>query len=382
MKRPDHIYPWREGNQFELLVDAEVFYPRMIEAINRAQFVVLLEMYLFESGHNANNFIEALIDAAHRGVRVQALLDDFGSRKLSTYDRHRLLDNGVEMGFYNPVYIFKRFKVKWHENLARDHRKLLLVDDQAAYIGGAGITDEFLPQHHKERAWRETMVSARGPIVLDWCHLFRQLWHVDNPKKLEPGIAGDMQGRLATSSGIFVNDIRRSVIKRIRSAEQRIWLCTAYFVPSRKLRRALRRAADRGVDVRLLLPGPQTDHPGVRRAGQRYYGRLLRHGARIFEYQPRVLHAKTLLCDQWVSLGSSNLDRWNMRWNLEANQNIQDSSFAHSVTEMMQADFANSVECTYEDWRNRSWWDRLSIYVYSRIGLWMSTWERRNNKKK
>jgi len=381
MKRTDHIYPWRENNQFELLVDAEVFYPRMIQAINNAKTVILLEMYLFESGHNANQFIDALIDAAHRGLLVQVLLDDFGSRNLSTYDRHRLLDNGVELGFYNPVYIFKRLEFRWHENLARDHRKLLLVDKQEAYIGGAGITDEFLPQFHKERAWRETMVMASGPIVKDWCHVFRQLWPVEVPKNIEPTASGDMQGRLSTSTSIFSNDIRRSVIKRIRTAEQRIWLCTAYFVPSRKLRRALRRAANRGVDVRLLLPGPQTDHPGVRRAGQRYYGRLLRHGVRIFEFQPRVLHAKTLLCDQWTSIGSSNLDRWNMRWNLEANQNIQDSAFAQSVVDMMQADFANSVECTYEDWLNRSWWDRFSIYVYSRIGLWMSTWERRNHKK-
>ena len=381
MKRTDHIYPWRENNQFELLVDAEVFYPRMIQAINNAKTVILLEMYLFESGHNANQFIDALIDAAHRGLLVQVLLDDFGSRNLSTYDRHRLLDNGVELGFYNPVYIFKRLEFRWHENLARDHRKLLLVDKQEAYIGGAGITDEFLPQFHKEKAWRETMVMASGPIVKDWCHVFRQLWPVEVPKNIEPTASGDMQGRLSTSTSIFSNDIRRSVIKRIRTAEQRIWLCTAYFVPSRKLRRALRRAANRGVDVRLLLPGPQTDHPGVRRAGQRYYGRLLRHGVRIFEFQPRVLHAKTLLCDQWTSIGSSNLDRWNMRWNLEANQNIQDSAFAQSVVDMMQADFANSVECTYEDWLNRSWWDRFSIYVYSRIGLWMSTWERRNHKK-
>jgi phosphatidylserine/phosphatidylglycerophosphate/cardiolipin synthase-like enzyme len=381
MKRTDHIYPWRENNQFELLVDAEVFYPRMIQAINNAKTVILLEMYLFESGHNANQFIEALIDAAHRGLLVQVLLDDFGSRNLSTYDRHRLLDNGVELGFYNPVYIFKRLEFRWHENLARDHRKLLLVDKQEAYIGGAGITDEFLPQFHKEKAWRETMVMASGPIVKDWCHVFRQLWPVEVPKNIEPTASGDMQGRLSTSTSIFSNDIRRSVIKRIRTAEQRIWLCTAYFVPSRKLRRALRRAANRGVDVRLLLPGPQTDHPGVRRAGQRYYGRLLRHGVRIFEFQPRVLHAKTLLCDQWTSIGSSNLDRWNMRWNLEANQNIQDSAFAQSVVDMMQDDFANSVECTYEDWLNRSWWDRFSIYVYSRIGLWMSTWERRNHKK-
>ncbi|MBE9516588.1 MAG: phosphatidylserine/phosphatidylglycerophosphate/cardiolipin synthase family protein, partial [Proteobacteria bacterium] len=231
MKKIGHIYPWRENNQFELLIDAEVFYPRMLQAIEQARSAILLEMYLFESGHAANEFIEVLIDAARRGVKVQALLDDFGCRKLSAYDRHRLQDNGVELRFYNPVYIFRWFEFRWLENLARDHRKLLLIDGQEAFIGGAGITDEFLPQRHKERAWRETMVSAHGPVVKDWCHLFRQLWPDSEGKTTKPSSTGNMEGRLASSTGYFANDIRRSVVKHIRSAEQRVWFCTAYFVP-------------------------------------------------------------------------------------------------------------------------------------------------------
>ncbi len=239
-----------------------------------------------------------------------------------------------------------------------------------------------MPRVNKDRAWRETMVSARGPVVNDWCHLFRELWHEEKAHTAEATTAGSMEGRLVSSTGFFSSDLRRSVLNHIRSAEQRVWFCTAYFVPSGKLRRAMRQAAARGVDVRLLLPGPYTDHPGVRRAGQRHYARLLRSGVRIFEYQPRFLHAKTLLCDQWVSIGSSNLDRWNLRWNLEANQNILDSAFAQHVESMMQADFIQSVECTYKDWLARPWWERLSIYVYSRIGAWMISWERRGSKNK
>ncbi|MDH5633952.1 MAG: phosphatidylserine/phosphatidylglycerophosphate/cardiolipin synthase family protein [Gammaproteobacteria bacterium] len=375
MKKTGHVYPLRDKNQFRLLVDASVFYPAMLHAIAGAKNLVLLEMYLFESGRNAESFIQALIDARIRGAQVRVLLDDFGSRELNAWDRRRLTENGIELQFYNPVRLGR-----WMKNLARDHRKLLLVDNRIAFVGGAGITDEFLPEQGSEHAWRETMVSAHGPVVADWCHLFHQLWPTEACTQELPVAAGSMQGRVTSSFGFFASDIRRSVIGHIRSAEQRVWLCTAYFVPSRKLRRALRRAADRGVDVRLLLPGVRTDHPGVRRAGQRYYGRLLRHGVRIFEYQPRVLHAKTVVCDQWVSIGSSNLDRWNMRWNLEANQNIEDSGFAREAVAMMETDFSNSVECTWENWLGRPWRDRLSIYLWSRIGLWLTSWERRNGK--
>src|SRR5690606_26145988 len=111
-------------------------------------------------------------------------------------------------------------------------------------------------------------------------------------------------------------EVRRSFVRAVRAAGRRVWLATAYFVPSWKLRRALRRAAHRGVDVRLLLPGPITDHPGVRHAGRRLYSRLLRNGVHIFEYQPRFSHTKLMLCDDWVSTGSSNSDRWNLHWNL------------------------------------------------------------------
>lgn len=408
MKKTGHIYPWREGNQFNLLIDAASFFSSMLQAIEKAQSVVALEMYLFESGHVADQFIDVLVDAARRGVKVMALLDGFGSRGLNAHDRQRLQKNGVELRFYNPVRLGR-----WLENLARDHRKLLLVDNQHAFIGGAGITDNFLPEKHEEKAWRETMVWVRGPVIADWGHLFCVLWrnvddshskdsdgeashdignqstinrnhHHDYPDHgdhIVQCIAGYMDGRVASSSGLITSDIRRTVVTHIRAAEYRVWFCTAYFLPSRKLRRALRHAAGRGVDVRLLLPGPDTDHPGVRRAGQRYYGNLLRHGVRIFEYQPRMLHAKTIMCDQWVSIGSSNLDRWNLRWNLEANQNIQDSEFSHQVAAMLETDISNSIECTYEGWRNRSWPERLFVYLWGRIDLWLTSWERKNHRK-
>jgi cardiolipin synthase A/B len=373
--RGKYRFPWRPHNRVVLLVDGERFFPRMLERIARARLYILLEMYLFESGTQANDFIDALVDAAGRGVRVQLLLDDFGARGLSHFDRSRLQENGVNLEFYNPFYLGKLT-----DNLARDHRKLLLVDGGIAFTGGAGITDEFNPQAFGRRRWRETMVEIQGPVVSDWQTLFEETWYrhaaesLDLPQPVvSPDIAGGMQGRVTLARGLASQEIQRSMIQRIRGAEHRAWIATAYFVPSWRLRRSLRRAAGLGVDVRLLLPGPRTDHPGVRYAGRRFYARLLRHGVRIFEYQPRVLHAKVSLCDHWVSIGSSNFDRWNLRWNLEANQEIDDQSFAESVRAMFAVDFAESVEYRDEDWHHRPWFMRLAERLWGRVDLWLNS---------
>ena len=169
----------------------------------------------------------------------------------------------------------------------------------------------------------------------------------------------------------MIQEIKRSLYNRVRRAERRVWVQIAYFVPSRKVRRALRQAAGRGVDVRLLLPGPYTDHPAIRHAGRRFYAGLLRAGVRIFESQPRFLHAKTMLCDNWVSIGSSNLDRWNLRWNLEANQEVDNILFAQATGAMFEEDFLNSIECRYEDWRRRPWYARLREHLWGRVDMWL-----------
>ena len=373
-KRPRRhfLFPWRHGNRFTLLVDGAQFIPEMLGAIAGAKQSVWLEIYLFESGVVADRFIQALADAVQRAVQVKLLLDDFGAAGLSRYDRARLREAGVDLLFFNPI----RFR-RLTENFARDHRKLLVVDERVAFTGGAGITDEFDPPGHPEQRWRETVVRIEGPVVADWAALFCLEWNRQTPRKLvcrppspEPP-SGGSPGRVSIAQGLASQEIKRALLKQIRSAERTVWLATAYFIPAWRIRRALRNAARRGVDVRLLLPGPHTDHPAVRHAGRRFYGRLLANGVRIFEYQPRFLHSKVFLCDDWVSIGSSNLDRWNLRWNLEANQEIDDSEFAGEVRAMFEADFRDSVECRYAQWRRRPWSARARERLWGRVDLWL-----------
>ena len=227
------------------------------------------------------------------------------------------------------------------------------------------------------------MIEIQGPVITDWQTLFFENWNRWVKSKTDYSIAnitdtGTQSGRVTSTGGATRTEIKRSFLKRIRQAERRVWMATAYFVPSWKIIRALKQSARNGTDVRLLLPGPHTDHPSIRHAGRRYYTRLLRHGVRIYEYQPRFLHAKVLLCDQWVSIGSSNIDRWNLRWNLEANQEVDDQSFAQDITQLFEKDFAQSKEYTYDSWKRRSWYKRWLEWFWGKIDLWL---EKRGQKK-
>lgn len=360
-------FPWRDGNRFELLIDGRHFFPRLLAAIDAARRYVLVEMYLFESGVVASKFIDALVRAAKRGVAVQILLDDFGALDLTRADRERIQAAGIALTFYNPLRTAQLLR-----NFFRDHRKLVLVDGHVAFTGGTGIADEFDPPQHPERAWRETLIEMHGPVVQDWQELFLEVWNRRRPAlaSLPPAdlsTAGDHRGRVTVTHGPIGQEIKRSLLNHVRSARVRVWITTAYFIPSWKIRRALKQAVHRGVDVRLLLPGPVTDHPAVRHAGRRYYHRLLRRGVRIFEYQPRFLHQKVIVCDDWVSLGSANLDRWNLRWNLEANQEIADPVFVHSTCTMLEHDFSEATECHYKTWRQRSWHARLPEWLWGMV---------------
>lgn len=363
--------PWRSGNRFSLLVDGPLFFASMLEAIERAQRYVLIELYLMESGVVVDRFIEALIRARTRGVMVKILLDDFGALGLLVKDRMRLQQTQVELAFYNGLRIAKGL-----HNLLRDHRKLFLVDGVIAYVGGAGLTDDFDQPETQLANWHETMVSIEGPIVMDWQRLFCRTWRVcrKDPLDLPSPTAreiGTQRGRVSADWGILTQQITRSVIRQIAHAKHRVWIATAYFVPAMALRRALRRAALHGIDVRLLLPGPVTDHPSVRHVGRMFYGRLLRNGVRIFEYQPRFLHAKAILCDNWASIGSCNLDSWNLRWNLEANQEIDDVQFAEQLAAMFTNDFIESHEYLYSNWCARPWHSRLLEFFWGTIGRWL-----------
>jgi len=305
------IFPWRAENNFRLLINGSQFYPQMISAIDQAEKIVLLETYFVESGEIIDQFIFALIAAANRGVNVFVLFDDMGSRGLNKNDRARLVKNGVSLCFYHPIKLSD-----FLNNFYRDHRKLLLIDDQVAFVGGAGLSDQFVGKDY----WRDNMIEIKGSVVKDWHALYRQNWSkqtdvVIPASRLNIAIqtGNNALGKVSYTRGYFFNQIKKSLYVQINNSTNRVWLASAYFVPSLKLRRILSRAAKRGVDIKLMVPGIKTDNNMSRYIGQGYYARLLKNNIKIYEYQKHFIHSKVVLVDDWVTIGSANLDRWSAK---------------------------------------------------------------------
>ncbi|WP_439887657.1 phospholipase D-like domain-containing protein [Pseudomonas sp. MBLB4123] len=372
---PGTIFPWRSGNRFVLLRDGSTFFPRMLAAIEGAERQVELELYLIESGACSDALVLALCKAAQRGVEVRCLFDAYGSQGLRQADRLRLSLAGVQLRWYNPL--------RWKHgmrNFYRDHRKLLLVDERLAFVGGTGSTDEFWQPGVAPSLWHEVMVEIAGPLVADWQQLFAHQWQAcatrqawrprgfSAVKRLPSSPSeGTGWGRLAYADARQHRDILQALVRALRGAERRIWLATPYFLPTWKVRRALRKAAARGVEVCLLTSGRHSDHPPVRFAGERYYPRLLKAGVRVFEYQPRFLHLKMVLVDDWVSVGSCNFDHWNLRFNLDANLEALDPQLTEAVLASFRTDFADSLEISLDAWRAQPWWQR----VQQRLWGWL-----------
>jgi len=384
-------FPWRSNCHFELLTDGQRFFPWILAEIDKATKCIDIELYLVWPDAAADKAIDALVQAAGRGVKVRCLFDAVGSAVLDDDRRDRLRSGGVDLRFYNPLRLRAGLR-----NLYRDHRKVLIFDEITACTGGLGFSDSFCTpsDDHIRNAtpWHDQMLVARGAVVQDWQALFDNAWRTHDsperkklrslirPKRLaHPHIPAwptsrEGQGRVVYTESRHNNELVHAVLASVRQSKNRVWLATPYFLPGWHVRRALQRAARRGVDVRLLLAGEKNDVPPVRYAGQRYFSRLLKAGVRIYEYQPRFIHLKTVLVDDWVSIGSCNFDHWTLHWNLEANQNALDHRLTQEVVASFERDFGDSHEWTLSGWRNVSAWHRLKIRVWGTINRAVMVW--------
>jgi cardiolipin synthase len=360
------IFSWKAHNSFELLENGSVFYPKMLNAINKAKHLILLETYFVESGMVTTQFIEALIKASKRGVQTFVLFDDMGSRGLNEPDKSLLVNSDVQLCLYHPV----KFTALLN-NFHRDHRKLLLVDNQLAFVGGAGLSDQFIGDDF----WRDNMVEIKGSVIEDWHALYSQNWQRRTKTKI-PLVKSNRTypssykalGKISYTRGYFFNQIKKSLYSQIINSKSHIWLASAYFVPSLKLRRILSQAAKRGVEIKIMVPSVKTDNNMSRYIGQGYYSRLLKHNIRIFEYKDHFIHSKLVIVDDWVTIGSSNLDRWAAKWNLEANQEIKDDHFTLSVIDMFKSDFKSCNEITLELWKKRAITQKMKILFWKYMG--------------
>ena len=350
------------GNRVEILTDGPAFYPAMHAAMAGAQTSIVLEAYILSPGRVAEPFIDALVDRARAGVRVRIVLDAIGSAGCPYAPRLRAA--GCLVHFYQPV--------RWHRLHRlnnRTHRELLIVDGRIAFTGGAGIADWWDVQDDGSPPWRDTMARLEGPIVAALQGLFAENWLECSGEVLtDPGHwpalqpVGTTEALLVKSSPSDRATASRVVFQMlIEGASGSIDISTPYFLPDKAFRRALRRAAARGVEVRVALPGRVTDQRLVRLAGRRMYGELLKDGIRLFEYRPAMMHAKALVVDKrWAVIGTTNIDNRSFEHNDEVNVALHDGAVAGRLRADFERDLARSDEVTLPQWQARSWAEKLA----------------------
>ena len=371
-----------EGNQVRLLRNGSAAYPEMLAAIAAAEQQILLEMYWFGSDVIGRTFAAALGAAARRGVEVSIIFDAVGSVGASAEMFAELSRAGAQVIEFNPIAPWKR-RFRLSKLTRRDHRKILVIDGQIGFTGGINIADYWLPLDDGGGGWRDDMVRIDGPAVAGLSECFALVWARLRGRKLRVPDSGSrpapvlaVGSRRARLPAIRVlgqrflrtqRQISRAYLHYLRRAEQRIFIANSYFVPDRRVLRALARAARRGVDVRIIVPG-QSDVDIVRHASRAVWGRLLRAGVRIFEWDESVLHAKTAVVDGlWSTIGTFNFDYMSLRMNLEVNVTVLDERFAARLEASFLEDFELCREVSLVDFRFRPLGQRLLEYLAYRL---------------
>jgi len=365
------------GPHASWLPDGDTAFRRMLAAIAEAQTSVRLEMYIFAAGAPGDQFREALRAAAVRAVRVQVLVDGFGAKELPADYWKTVAAAGGDVRVFNPLSL-DRIAI-------RNHRKLLVVDDHVAVVGGFNIAPEYAGDG-VAHGWCDLGLELRGPAVAALAATFDLLFAHHGFRhpllsrwsrtKLRRALqAHGREAVLATGPGLGPNLFRRRLLEDLGQARD-VAIIAAYFVPGLRLRRALRRVVRRGGRVQLVLAG-RTDVPMVQAAGRAFYGGLLRAGVGIAEYQPQILHAKLAIVDRAVYVGSANLDARSFGINYEVVVRIEDARLATEGRALMALVLARAQAIERSDWlRGRTWWVRLrqwgARFLLTTVDPWLA----------
>ena len=347
----------RAGNRVRILRNGCRTFPAMLDAIRSAERTIDLSSYIFWPGQVTDEFTEALCEKARAGVEVNLVFDGYGSAKLDRETVGKLEDAGADVRFFRPPAWYTLDKLN-----NRMHRRLLIVDGRIGFAGGVGIADVWTGDAQDPEHWRETHAMLDGPAVRDVLGGFMENWAEASGVLL----GSDHFPKLAAyEDGVDVHVIRSSPRSggtataqafhaAVAGAQERLWITTAYFVPDDHLLEMLCSAARRGVDVRILVNGPNIDKEVARETSQRHYGPLLEAGVRLFEYQPTMLHAKVMIADGWANVGSSNLEHRSFGLDDELVVAFRDPGLVGELARHFTEDLEVSVEFDLDRWRRRS----------------------------
>lgn len=348
----------------------------MFAAMAQARDHINLETYILDDGEAGERLLAVLKDRAAEGVKVQLLYDGIGSIATPRAYFDRLREAGVRVCEFNPV----RTRLDKVNN--RDHRKILVVDGRVAFTGGINISRTYGSssrsarrasdqEQAKKGGWRDTQVRVQGPVVAQFQRLFLDAWALQDcgsfaEARYYPKLErrGDLAMRVVRSDpGAERSEMYAALLERIAGARLRVWLTVGYFVPDPEIKGALVEAAQRGVDVRLVLPG-FSDFWAPVEAGRSHYDELLAAGVRIYEWHEALMHAKTAVIDsRWGSVGSTNLDWRSFVHNYEADLVVHDAGFARALERHFQRDLAASVEIDPQQWRDRGATQKLREWL-------------------
>lgn len=340
-----------DDDEITVYTYGEYLYNAMVEAIDSAQERVYFETYIWKSDAWGQRLKESLIRAADRGVDVYVCWDAFGNMVVPP-KFYRFPKHVHTLRF--PLFTWKP------RNWGRNHRKILTVDGRVAFLGGYNIGSLYAT------GWRDTHARIVGPSVAEIDNAYIDFWNMHRTKR-QPVIDENPErswfGNIRlhrNTPRIAVYPIRNMYLEAIDRAQDRIWLTHAYFIPDDDLVAALKDAARRGVDVRIIVP-ERSNHVVADWLSRGYYTRLLRGGIRLFLYQDAMVHSKTATIDgTWSTIGTANLDRLSLWGNYEVNLDITDVTVAEHMEKVFQMDQSNTYELSLEEWQGRSWFAKLT----------------------
>ncbi len=341
------------GNNITTLVNGTRIFPAMLSAIRSAKHSINFETYVFWDGEVGREFTEALAERARAGVHVSAILDAQGTRKMGLENRAILRKAGVEVVKYHTAFWLDPRR---YNN--RTHRKLLIIDGRIAFVGGAGIADQWTgnadsPQHYRNNHYKVTgpvVAQLQATFATDWLKTRGIVLHGDDYFPPLEGSGPYLAQAIRSSAHNENLDLMYLLV--IASAKKTLRIENAYFLPDDLMRKELIAAAKRGVKVEIIVPGKHIDHKLVRAASKRNWPELMDFGIKIYEYEPTMVHVKLLIVDDtFVSVGSGNFDTRSIRLNDEANLDVLDRDFAATQTHFFELDKQKSREVTPDELR-------------------------------
>jgi cardiolipin synthase len=352
----------------EVLTNGPAFYPAELEAIRGATQSVNLEAYIFQKSEIARQYVEAMAERARAGVTINLVIDAFGSAGTGTKFFKPLLDAGGKVKWYNSP--------RWDRLMHMDnrtHRELLIVDGRIGFIGGAGIADQWYTGTDGQPRWRDSVVRVEGEAVYNLQATFAENWLAASGELLTgnayfPHLQNDhpLISLVVNSTPTVGGSTRARILFQLllASARQSISITTPYFLPDKSLMQELCNAVERGLRVRILVPGRKSDHMVTRSTSRAGYGELLKAGAEVYEYQPSMIHAKVLCVDDlWLVVGSTNFDNRSFGINDEVNLAVRDGAVTMRFENDMARDLEQSRRVSLEDWNHRPITERATELI-------------------